>query len=308
MPRHLLVTSARKLSYADGNIIIERDKDAPPFQFPLEDIDVVLIEEQKAIITTRLLAEAAKAGTNLIFCGPDYLPIAESSPIMSHYNHSAIVKLQLTQLPYKRKKFWEYNIKQKIANQIAVLQATVDDDVGIDRLRSYLDAVKPGDETNMEGVAAREYFQALFGQDFARFSETPLASALNYGYSIVASCVIRNVAVSGLSDSIGVWHDAAQNAHNLSYDLIEPFRQVVDYWVYCNRDSIEFPLSPIQKRELISLLDEDIVMCGQHLKLHYAISQATNAFVSYLKSGSTSDIKMPIYRPGLGLKRGDDGE
>lgn len=302
MPRHLYIQNASKISFENNSIVVQRTKDDNGLSFPLEDLDLVFLEDYKTNITSALLAEMGNRGVSLVVCGKDFLPAAQSSPVNGHYLQSAIMKLQLEQLPYKKKKYWEFVVKQKIANQIAVLQATNDDNEAITRLQNYQEQVRPGDETNMEGIAARVYFSSLFGKDFIRFSQSPLSSALNYGYSILASCVIRQVSVSGLVDNIGVWHNAAANANNLSYDLIEPFRQMVDYYVYCHQKEVTLPLNKNLKLGLISLLNEQIKISGLECKTAYAVELMVEAYVNYLKTGKTESIKLPAYQPGLAVE------
>ena len=298
MARHLYLQSATFLKFKDNSIVIEKGEPATVFSFPLEDFDLIFLEDSKASITARLITECAEKGVSIVFCDKNFLPNAQVSPLHGHYNQTANIKLQLDLLPYKKKKMWEALVRRKIENQISVLQATTDDDVAIERLRGYLKNVKPGDEHNMEGVAAREYFASLFGGDFVRFSESPLSSALNYGYSIIASCIIRQVAMAGLLDNLGIWHDAAQNANNLSYDLIEPFRQVVDYFVYSHRSEIAFPLSKELKLGMVGLLDATVSVDGMNLKVHYAVEKEVNGFVAYLKSGALDSVSLPVYKPG----------
>ena len=306
--RHLYIQNASKLSFENNSIVIQRVKDDSGLNFPLEDLDLVFLEDYRTFITSALLAEMGNRGVSLVVCGKDFLPASQSLPVNGHYLQSAIMKLQLDQLPYKKKKYWEFVVRQKIANQIAVLQATNDDDDAITKLKGYREQVKPGDETNMEGIAARVYFASLFGKDFIRFSQSPLSSALNYGYSILASCVIRQVSVSGLVDNIGVWHNAAANANNLSYDLIEPFRQMVDYYVYCHQNEVTLPLNKNFKLGLISLLNEQMQISGLKCKASYAVELMVESYVNYLKTGKTESIKLPTYQPGLALEAEEESD
>jgi len=60
---------------------------------------------------------------------------------------------------------------------------------------------------------------------------------LNYGYGILANQVRMNVISVGMDPSIGVMHGNSQNPIPLVYDLMEPFRPLVDRFV------LEFALS-----------------------------------------------------------------
>jgi len=296
MARHIYISQAKKLSFTDNSVVIYKGEDKTLI-FPLEDIDLIFIEDPKTTITSSLITEAALKGVSIVFCGKNYLPQAQSIPLNIHYEKTAHLKAQIELLPYKKKKLWEAIVKQKIKNQINVISATVDDDICLGRLKNYLDNVKPGDEQNMEGTAAREYFSSLFGSDFIRFSESPISKALNYGYAIIASAVIRQVACAGLEDNLGIWHDAIQNSNNLSYDLIEPFRQVVDYYIYIHKNDIDLPLDHQLKAELINLLKTPVLINNKYCKLTYAIEIEVNSFVEYLKTGDIKSIILPTYNP-----------
>lgn len=308
MAKHLYIQKAAKLAYADNSIFIIKEGGEKPLVFSLEDIDIILLEDKNCVITSALLAELGENGVSLIICGKDYLPKSQVIPLNYHYKKSSLLKLQQQLLPYKKKKLWEAIVKQKIKNQAAVLSTTSNDELAIERLNQYRLDVKPGDETNMEGAAAREYFSSLFGKSFIRFSDNPISSALNYGYGIIASSVIRAVACAGLEDNIGIWHDSEQNSSNLSYDLIEPFRQIVDLYVFNNRTKIEYPLSHEIKVGMISLLNEEILIDNKSAKLCNAIEIFVNEFVEYLKSGDITKVSLPIFNPAIKEDKGEENE
>ena len=87
------------------------------------------------------------------------------------------------------------------------------------------------DSTNREGHAAKVYFNALFGKDFTRDKDCPINAALNYGYSIILSCFNREIVCSGYLTQLGLFHENMFNHYNLSCDLMEPFRPLVDITV-----------------------------------------------------------------------------
>lgn len=292
--RQLYLKSAKKLSFANEQLVVSKDN-AEPLTFPLEDFDLIFVEDPNAVVTINLLSKMAEIGCSMIVCGRDYLPKAQVLPFNNYYLQSQIVNLQLGLLPSKKKKLWEMIVRQKIKNQLTVLETVSVDQKAIAQVKSFLQSIKPGDESNMEAVAARVYFQTLFGNDFVRFSDTLVSTSLNYGYSIIASQVIRNIAFNGLLDNLGIWHASNSNNYNLSYDLIEPFRQVVDMFVYKNVKNLSSPLSHEIKIGLINLLNEKVVIDGNSYKISYAIGITVNSFIQYMKSGDIKDIKLPIF-------------
>lgn len=294
--RQVYVTKALKLSFADNSIIIDKDKETS-FNIPLEDLDVVFIEDPSTIITTRLLNELAKKGVAMISCGPDYLPSSICIPFNGYYKQSGMLSLQIELLPSKKNKLWETIIKSKIGNQMNVLKATTNNTIAYESMAGYIKNVKFGDENNMEGVAAKCYFKALFGQDFIRFGETPVSAALNYGYSIFAGLLIRDCAYNGLNGNLGIWHNNVQNANNLAYDLLEPFRAVVDYYVYNNLERLTIPLSKEVRKDLINLVNYYVQVKDKKYQVYYAMNMLVNDFMKYLSCGDINVISTPVFFP-----------
>jgi CRISPR-associated endonuclease Cas1, subtype II/NMENI len=95
----------------------------------------------------------------------------------------------------------------------------------------YLRELELNDATNREGHAAKVYFNALFGMDFTRTADNMINAALNYGYAIILSAFNREVTANGYLTQLGIFHDNMFNQFNLSSDLMEPFRVLVDWWV-----------------------------------------------------------------------------
>lgn len=103
-------------------------------------------------------------------------------------------------------------------------------------LLDYIVEVQDGDSTNREGHAAKVYFNALFGNSFSRRDESNINSALNYGYEILLSTFNKEIINNGYLTQLGIHHKNEFNKFNLGCDLMEPFRIVIDNFVYYNQD------------------------------------------------------------------------
>lgn len=292
--RQIYITEATKLSSSDKQLNIHR-KDKPVLSFPIEDLDIVFLEDPNAVVSTRLLTDLSKAGVAFIMCGSDYLPASITIPFNGYYKQSEMLGLQMKFLPSKKNKMWETIIKSKISNQMLVLSKTTNQEDSYLLLKDYLSQVKCGDERNMEGLAARTYFRALFGSSFVRFGDTPITSALNYGYSIFTGLLIRTCAFNGLNGNLGIWHNNMQNANNLACDLVEPFRPVVDYYVFKHLNELTTPLTKETRRGLINLVNEYVIIENKKYQVYYAMSMLVNDFVEYLKTGDIGCVKMPAF-------------
>ncbi len=87
---------------------------------------------------------------------------------------------------------------------------------------------------SLEGVSARIYFQRIFGENFRRFNNDVDNNALNYGYTLLRTLISKLVIGKGLHPTLGIDHKNIFNNFNLSDDIIEIFRPMVDYIVWNN--------------------------------------------------------------------------
>ena len=168
----------------------------------------------------------------------------------------------------------------KIRNQASVL-----DRIGEDGnvLRPYYNNVRSGDAGNREGIAARIYFQHLFGDSFVRNRDEPGINALlNYGYSILRAATCRAIVSSGLLPAIGIYHHNRSNAFPLADDLMEPFRPFVDEIVYELVLYGNQELTKDVKGQLISVLYTDTIYKKVKRPLSVGLSMTTSSLVKCL--------------------------
>ena len=102
-------------------------------------------------------------------------------------------------------------------------------------LVSYINEVTIGDKTNREGHAAKVYFNALFGKDFVRGNNDSINASLNYGYAILLSTISKEIVNNGYLTQLGIHHKNEFNPYNLACDLMEPFRIIIDSFIYYNK-------------------------------------------------------------------------
>jgi CRISPR-associated protein Cas1 len=290
--RQIYIKQAKKLSLKLHNIEITKI-DGTILELPVSDISSVFVEDPNAIVTAHLLTFLSENNVSITFCNGDYFPSAQVLPLNTYYSQVAIYKLQTEQLPSKKDKLWQMIVSSKITNQRRVIELTTNNLDTIRLLDEHIQNIKSGDKTGQEGPSARLYFSELFGQDFIRFGDSPISKALNYGYSILHGSIARQLVCNGLNTNLGVWHDSEQNAYNLASDFIEPFRPLVDYYVFWHLDQIANPLSSKTRMDLINLLNEEVVLDGKTYKVEYAISLFILSYIEYLKSGDINVMHFP---------------
>lgn len=287
--RQVIIKKSEKLHFKDKQLII--DKDNQSTKIPLEDINYILIEDSSTIITTRLLAELGKNAISLIVCDERFEPTSIMYPYNYHFKQLDVFTHQLEIDDSIKNEFWNQIVKRKIENSIRVLEMTSKEEFPISKLNEYINEVIEGDSKNREGLAAKIYFRSIFGSDFIRFYDDNINAALNYGYTILASAIIRNLAVYGLNTYLGIHHNSKINNFNLAYDFLEPYRSVIDKFVYDNKDDIVLPLSFEFRKKLINLLNKEVLHQNKKYTIEYSISLLIK---SYIKSFSTGEIKLDL--------------
>lgn len=287
--RQIIIKKSEKIHFKDNQLIIEKEGNSS--KVPLEDINYVLIEDSTTILTTRLLAEFGKNAISLIICDEKFEPTSIMYPYNYHFKQLEVFSHQLEISEEIKNEFWNQIVKRKIENSVRVLEMTSKDELPITKLTQYIEEVVDGDSKNREGLAAKMYFRSIFGSDFIRFYDDNINAALNYGYTILASAVIRNLAVFGLNTYLGVHHNSKINNFNLAYDFLEPYRSIVDKFVYDNKDEIIYPLSFEFRKSLINLLNKEVLHNDKKYTVEYSIGLLIK---SYIKSFSTGDVKLDL--------------
>lgn len=266
--RTVIIDSPGKLSYKNNRLLFRGDKD---IQVYIPEIDTLMVTSTQCIITTMLICELINNKVNIVFCDEKHNP---HSQILSLYGcHNSPKKLEEQRSWTEENKALAFTIivKQKIRNQASLLRK-----VGkleeAEMLLQYANEVKINDETNREGFAAKVYFNALFGKEFARDKMCSTNAALDYGYTILLSCFNRVIVSLGYLTQEGIRHHNEYNQFNLSCDLIEPFRVIVDELVFY--DPPNGAIDGKYKKKLVMLFGKSI-----KLEKEYFLSDAIAFFV-----------------------------
>ena len=230
--RTVVITRQSKISYKNRFLVVKQENDEKYIH--LSEIDTVIVDSISVSISAYLLKELADNKINIIFCDEKHNPFGEIVPYYSKHNTSKMIKEQIKWKTTDKDKIWSEIVKNKIMNQALLLKKTKSDKYKL--VLSYIDEVVDGDKTNREGHAAKVYFNALFGNDFVRNSDDSINAALNYGYAILLSTINKEIINNGYLTQLGIHHKNEFNEFNLTCDLMEPFRIVIDNFVYYNQE------------------------------------------------------------------------
>ena len=230
--RTVVIAQQSKLSYKNRFLVVKQDLDEKYIH--LSEIDTIIVDSLAVSISAYLLKELSDNKINIIFCDEKHNPFGELSTYYSKHNTSKMIQRQISWTSNEKDKIWKKIVKNKLLNQAYMLSKI--DSEKYKLLLDYIIEVQDGDSTNREGHAAKVYFNALFGNSFSRRDESNINSALNYGYEILLSTFNKEIINNGYLTQLGIHHKNEFNKFNLGCDLMEPFRIVIDNFVYYNQD------------------------------------------------------------------------
>lgn len=286
--RTVYIQEASKLSLNLDNLQVQHA--GTKYYVALEEIDNVIIEDYKSVITCRLLAKFCETGINVIFTTPNKMPIGAIHSFNNNARTAKYSKMQLAVTKEKIRIIWMNIIKIKINNQISVLDNL---DKNSKYLEIYIDEVEPGDITNREGLAARAYYRELFGEEFLRFEDDIVNYSLNYIYQVIRSKIAQEIINKGFHPSFGLFHKSEYNYFNLADDIIEPYRPLCDYFVYKLLEMYDVKyLTPEYKEKIFGIYYMKVKIGDKKMKLIDSIGIYMN---SIFKVYSNSDEYTIVY-------------
>lgn len=282
--RTVVISSQAKLDYKMGLMVVRSEE---TYRVAVDEIAILVIENPAVSFTGCLIEELVNKKVRVIFCDSKRNPLAELTPHHGTHDSSAKIRTQVNWSDEVKAEIWREIISEKIRKQSTFLKQ-----LGKTReaelLRSYIGQVELADASNREGHAAKVYFNALFGMEFTRSSDSPVNAALNYGYSLILSCINREVASNGYLTQLGIFHNNMFNHFNLSCDLMEPFRILVDRYVYYLKP-IQFEKS--EKHELWKILEERVVVDNSSQSVLNAIKIYVHSCLEAINDNDPGTIK-----------------
>ena len=210
----------------------------------------------KGYVSTEAISLLSKKNINVLLTDTYGNPISYMNNVMSS-NTSTRYRMGQYQTfsdPVKREYLQKWILSEKLQSQINFLKSIEEDDifVGIKRLQEYKDTISNVKEyrelLSLETKSGRIYFlnyakliPTKFDFDSRRGGGLAMRknnagdiinALLNYGYTVLAGEICKFVNGLGFDAYYGFYHKSHISFQALVYDLIEPFRWLVDYSVY----------------------------------------------------------------------------
>lgn len=263
--RVVVISSRAKLELKLGYMVV---RGTETNRILLDEISVLVIENTGCVISVPLMCELWERKTAVILCDQRHNPAAQILPLYGSYDSSLCVRNQIGWSQEIKDLIWAEIVKDKIRKQAGVLGRHKSETEG-NRLLLYAEDVLPGDVSNREAHAAKVYFNSILGGIVSRNEPSMINSALDYGYSIILSAVNREVVANGYLTQFGIFHHSVFNQFNLSSDLMEPFRPLVDERVLAL--PLDDELTHEHKVQIISILNDIVMIKGKRTTVLSAI-------------------------------------
>lgn len=287
--RIIEITGRAKLELRAGYMLVRKEEIV---KVHLSEISTIIISSTQVSVTTSLLCELTKRKIKIIFCDEKRNPNSELIGYYGSHDTSIKLKQQLSWNKNIKGMIWTEIVTEKIRQQYKVLKDN--HLMEYQKLETYIKEIEYFDKTNREGHAAKVYFNALFGMDFTRTADNYINAALNYGYGILLSAFNREIVASGYLTQIGLFHDNQYNYFNFSSDLMEPFRPLIDKYVYYH---IPEQFEHNEKLEIINLLNDEVIIDGKRQYVNNAIKIYCRSIFEALDKKDVSLIR--FYRDEL---------
>ena len=263
---------------------------------PIEDIGFLVLDHPEIYLSIPAMNLIVENNTAIIICGSNHLPNGMFLNLNSHHIQQEIFKNQIEASVPLKKQLWQQTIIEKIRNQGELLAKITKNKNTFDFLASK---VLSGDTSNMEGVAAQQYWKnfplpnhEIDGIKRERYGDYP-NNFLNYGYAILRAATARSLSGSGLLNTLGIHHKNKYNAFALADDIMEPFRPIVDEKVFdIMKRYQEQELNTAIKAELLQILNQTVYFKEEKSPLMVGL-QKTASSLQQCFTGNRKKIKYP---------------
>ncbi|WP_124639897.1 MULTISPECIES: type II CRISPR-associated endonuclease Cas1 [Amniculibacterium] len=258
----------------------------------IEDLGLLMLDHFQITLTHQLIQSMMENNVVVISCNFYHLPHGIMLPLYGHTEHSQKIKAQIEASEPLKKQLWKQTVEYKIKNQKEVLLRRGN---YFEPMLKYLQQVKSGDSTNMEGIAAQHYWKYLISLDFIRdrYGDYP-NSFFNFGYSVLRSIIARAIVEAGLLPVLGIFHKNKYNPYCLADDLMEPYRPFVDFLVmnWLEQNPMVDDLTKEFKAACLNIASLDVEIDGKKRPLLVAVkTTASSLYKCY--TGEKRQIAYP---------------
>jgi CRISPR-associated protein Cas1 len=210
----------------DRGFIVCKGQDHFEKRLPHTDLRAIIIAARGVNLTSSFVSAVLESNAVILHCNEHYQPCGITAPLPRVIDCSAFLR-QASRPRILNQNLWHTLLRGKTVNQQRVLELQ-------QRSSPHLSYALENDVLD-ESNCARRYWQLYFPaigwvstKRERRDLDSPPNQMLNYGYAVLGALCHRSLLVHGLTPLLGVKHTTRYKADPLVYDLMEPFRPIVD--------------------------------------------------------------------------------
>lgn len=230
MTYHILhISTPNSKLFADKGILFCETEYGELKKISLQDIRAIIVIAYGITFANHCLAKLLENDVVIMHCNNHFQPTGWSLPL-ERIVRTQVFNNQIAQNKDFERQLWNQILKTKVTNQARLL-----DLIGNKEHNLYKLINKPlMNEANIAKQYWQHYFSAL-GRTLKREhanAKTFENGCLNYGYAVIKTLIYRSIIIHGLIAGLGVHHIGKYKSTPLVYDLMEPFRPFIDYYLY----------------------------------------------------------------------------
>lgn len=280
MSYHIVTIESTKaeLNCVDGQLVCKTAEGQR--QLPLDDIAAIVVCCFTAKIEMLLLTEAAERGIGVVLCKA-FKPACIMLPALRNTDN-ALTRVW-ERVPHDfLAAAWQKTIDAKCRNQECLARAWCPDSPAIAKIQEWTGECRPDKEAAVSRLYWGVFRDYLGDVDFLRLrSEGVSNCALDYGYAVLLARVLQACFACGLDPTFGIGHATAERSTPLAYDLMEPFRPLVDArvmsWLKSTRP-LPMELDSAFKHHLVPFLQDSVTYKARPRQVQTVIELAIRSF------------------------------
>ncbi len=275
----------------DRGFIVCKAQDGTERRLPHTDIRAVVIAARGVTLTSHFVSSILETDGLILHCNERYQPCGMTVGLTRVVDLSAFLS-QVSQPKKLCERLWQRMLEGKTENQIRVL-----DKLGFKNKHLEL-ALKTGkiDEGNCARRYWKLYFPAIEADTSRRDREegTAINQMLNYGYAVLSALCHRSLLVHGLLPSLGVKHMPRYRSTPLVFDVMEPFRPMVDMMLADFQKSGGGDMKAWAKKVGTELKETRLQHSRYSVKLMDAIDISISSLARSFAARKHSDFWVPL--------------
>lgn len=274
----------------ERGFIVCRSQTGEERRLPHADLRAVVIAARGVTLTSHFVSTILEGDGVILHCDATYKPCGITAALGRVVDRRAFLR-QASRPQSLNSRLWKKMLLGKTENQLSALR-----ELGLSS--THLAAALKSEKID-EGNAARHYWKLFFpaighaGTGRERTNSDSPNQMLNYGYAVLAALCHRGLLVHGLLPELGVQHTTRYRSSPLVFDLMEPFRPIVDCLLARFLNGPETGMKAWTKFIGNSLRDHRVSHARYSLKLMDSINAAASSLARAYSANSAKVFWIP---------------